>query len=577
MVKQVLGNQRKSSANKKRDLINLSLLIIAIVLLNFVGNYFFFRLDLTSEKRFTLTPSSKELAKSLNDVVTVKVYLEGDFPGAPGFKRLRNSTKELLDEFRAIAGDNIEYEFIDPNSFKDNKQKQQLFEQLVKTGIQPTNLEIKGDKGTSQQIIFPGAVVSYMGREVTWPLLKTQMGVNPEEQLNNSVQGLEYELVNAIRKLKKGIKPQIAFLQGQHELDSLHTLDLSNALGEFYEVRRIEIDQKLKALEGIKCLIVAHPDSAFNEKDKFIIDQFIMKGGNVLWLANPIQLSYDSLRKGATTFGVENPLNISDQLFAYGVRMNLNLIQDLQCSAIPVNKALMGEKPRFELTNWVFSPLVISTENHPIVKNLDLIKFDFVSSIDTIGTSGIKKTILLHSSKYTKLVNAPVRINLGMVNIRPDERQYRKGFQPVAVLLEGEFNSVYTNRIPPSIARDSAIGFKPKGKAAKMIVVADGNLARNSFDKNGQALPLGYDIYTRRTFGNKDFLLNCVNYLCDDSGLMTARLREVKLRMLNKKKIVNERLYWQAVNVLGPLGLIAIMGLAINYLRKKKYSKVLVK
>ena len=174
-------------------------------------------------------------------------------------------------------------------------------------------------------------------------------------------------------------------------------------------------------------------------------------------------------------------------------------------------------------------------------------------------------------------MNAPVRINLGMVNIRPDERQYRKGFQPVAVLLEGEFNSVYTNRIPPSIARDSAIGFKPKGKAAKMIVVADGNLARNSFDKNGQALSLGYDIYTRRTFGNKDFLLNCVNYLCDDSGLMTARLREVKLRMLNKKKIVNERLYWQAVNVLGPLGLIAIMGLAINYLRKKKYSKVLVK
>ena len=564
-------------SQKSQDLINLALLVIAIVLINFIGSFFFVRLDLTSEKRFTLTPQSKELAKSLNDVVTVKVYLEGDFPGAPGFKRLRNATKELLDEFRAIAGDNVEYEFIDPNSFTDKKQKQDLYQQLVKNGIQPTNLEIKGDKGVTQQIIFPGAVVTYMGRETVWPLLKTQMGVSPEEQLNNSVQGLEYEFVNAIRKLKKGIKPAVAFLTGHHELDSLQVLDLSNALGEFYDVSRIEINHRLKALDGLKCLIVAHPDSALDEKDKFIIDQFIMRCGNVLWLINPIMLSYDSLKKGATTFGVENPIHLSDQLFTYGARLNLNLIQDLQCSAIPVNKALVGEKPRFELTNWVFSPLVVPTENHPIVKNLDLIKFDFVSSIDTIAARGIKKTILLKSSKYTKIVNAPVRINLGMVNIRPDERQYRKQYQPVAVLLEGSFHSLFDNRIAPAIARDSAIGFKNIGKPAKMIVVADGNIARNSFDRNGQPLPLGFDIYTRRTFGNKDFILNCMNYLCDDSGLMSARLREVKLRMLNKKKITLERFYWQTLNVVGPLVLIGLLALITNYIRKNKYAKDLVK
>jgi len=558
--------------HKKRDLINLALSFVIIVLLNYLGGFLFHRFDLTSEKRFTLTPNSKELAKKLDDIVFVKVYLDGDFPGAAGFKRLHNASKELLDEFKAYGGDNIEYQFIDPNSFADKKQREELYQQLSKKGLQATNLEVKGEKGVNQQIIFPGAIVSYKGRELPWQLLKTQMGVSPDEQLNNSVQDLEYEFSNTIRKLNIGLKPRIAFIEGQHEYDSLQTADITNALREFYEVDRITINNKLKALDGYKTIIIAKPDSAFNEKDKFIIDQYIMKGGSALWIIDPVYVSYDSLRKSAATIGIENQLNVKDQLFKYGVRVNANLIMDLQCSAIPVNKALVGQQPKFELMPWVFSPLILPAEQHPIVKNLDLIKFDFVSSIDTIATKGVKKTILLKTSRYTKLANAPVRVNLAMVNIRPDETQFRKGFQPVAILLEGKFESLYKNRLAPSIVKDSAIGFKSEGKDTKMIVVSDGDVIKNNIDRNGQPTQLGYDVYTRKTYGNKTFLLNCINWLCDDSGLMSARARDIKLRMLNKKKVAAERLKWQIVNTTLPITFIIILGMILFFIRKRKYA-----
>jgi ABC-2 type transport system permease protein len=558
--------------NKKRDLLNLLLSILIIILLNYIASFVFHRFDLTSEKRFTLTPSSVQLAKDLDDAVFVKIYLDGDFPGAPGFKRLRNATKELLDEFRAYAGDNIEYEFVDPNAIADKNQREQLYQQLDKKGLQATNLEVKGEKGVNQQIIFPGAIVTFKGRELPWQLLKTQMGIDPDEQLNNSVQTLEYEFSNTMRRLNIGMKPRVAFIEGQHEFDSLQVADVTSSLQEYYDIERITINTQLKSLDGIKAIIIAKPDTTFDEKDKFIIDQYIMKGGKALWLIDPVYVSYDSLRKSAATLAIENPLNIKDQLFKYGVRINANLIQDLQCSAIPVNKALAGQPPRFELMPWVFSPLIIPMDQHPIVKNLDLIKFDFVSSIDTIGTKNIRKTVLLRSSRYTKLVNAPARVNLAMVNIRPDENQFRKSFQPVAVLLEGEFESLYKNRIPPNIAKDSAIGFKEVSKPTKMIVISDGDIIRNNIDRNGQPMQLGYDVYTRKMYGNKNFILNCINWLCDDSGLMSARARDIKLRMLNKKKITSERLKWQVINTSLPIVFIVVLGIILFFIRKKKYA-----
>lgn len=559
--------------NKKRDIITLALSFAVIVMLNFVGSYFFKRFDLTAEKRYTLSPASVELCKSLDDIVFVQVYLEGSFSGAPGFKRLRDETKELLDEFRTYSNKNIEYEFIDPSAIADKKQREDFYVQLDKKGIQPTNLEVKGDKGTSQQIVFPGAVVTFKGRELPWQLLKTQMGISADEQLNNSVQALEYEFSNTIRKLNIGLKPTVAFIEGHKELDSLQVADISDALSEFYDVERIKINHQLNSLKGKRAVIIARPDTAFDEQDKFILDQYIINGGNVLWLIDPVYVSYDSLRKSSQTIGMPGVTNLEDMLFRYGVRVNANLVQDMQCSALPVNMALVGEQPRFQLKPWFFSPLVMPSEQHPIVKNLDLIKFDFASSIDTISNAGIKKTILLKSSRYTKTTNAPVRINLAMVNLQPDENQFRKPFQNMAVLLEGTFESVYKNRIPPAIASDSAINFKVQNKAAKMIVVADGDIIMNNIDQTGKVMPLGYDRYTRQFYGNRNFVLNCVNWLCDDSGLMSARAREVKLRLLNKKKIKTERLRWQITNTVLPISLVIALGLILFVIRRKKYAK----
>ena len=561
-----------NNKNKKRDILSLVLAIIIVILLNFVGSFVFHRFDLTSEKRYTLSDATKKILGQLNDVVYVKVYLEGNFPS--GFKRLRNETKEMLDEFRAYSNENIEYQFINPSQGTDKKQQNEIYKQLYDKGLQPTNLEVKEESGTSQQILFPGAIISYKGNEMPWQLLKTQLGQSPEAQLNNSIQALEYEFASCIRNLTTIIKPEIGFIEGHGELDTLSVNDIKNSLGEFYLLKRVKINEQLKALQGLKAIIIAKPDTTFSEKDKFIIDQFVMNGGKVLWAIDPLYTSIDSLQKSGATIALPYDLKLDDLFFKYGVRINPNLILDLQSSAIPVNKAFRGQQPRFELMPWMFSPLMMPESSHPIVKNLDVIKIDFGSSIDTIEAEGVTKTILLHSSKYSKTLNAPVRVDLRMVNIRPDENQFRDSYRSVAVLLEGEFESVYKNRIPPQIANDSAIGFKAKGVKTKMIVISDGDIIRNEVQISAKKpYPLGYDIYTQQTYGNKNFILNCVNYLCDDSGLISVRSRELTLRLLDKKKIKNERLKWQLVNTCLPLFALFLFGIIHSIIRKRKYAK----
>jgi len=558
--------------NKKRDLTALGLAIIIVILLNLIGSFVFHRFDLTSEKRYTLSDATKKLIGQLDDVVYVKVYLDGDFPA--GFKRLKNETKEMLDEFRAYSDDNIEYEFINPSSTADKKQQNEVYKQLHDKGLQPTNLEVKDEKGTSQQIIWPGAIVSYKGRETPWQLLKTQLGQSSEGQLNNSVQALEYEFASCIRNLSTSSRPQIGFIEGHNELDTLYVKDITDALGEFYLLKRVKINEQLNALNGLQAIVIAKPDSLFSEKDKFIIDQFVMKGGKILWAIDPLYTSIDSLRKSGITLAVPSDLNLDDLLFKYGVRINPNMILDLQSSAIPVNKALRGQQPRFELMPWLFSPLIMPTGNHPIVKNLDIIKIEYGASMDTIAAKGISKTILLKTSKYTKTFNAPVRVSLGMVRQEPNEQLFNDSYQPVAVLLEGEFESVFKNRIAPDIASDSAIGYKDHGIKTKMIVISDGDIIRNDVQHSTQKpFPLGYDQYTQQTYGNKNFILNCINYLCDDSGLISVRARELTLRLLDKKKVNTEKLKWQLVNTVVPLLFILLFGIIHNIRRKRKYGR----
>ncbi len=557
--------------NKKRDLFSLGLAIIILILLNFVGSFVFHRFDLTSEKRYTLSDATKKILGQLNDVVYVKVYLEGEFPA--GFKRLRDETKEMLDEFRAYSNDNIEYQFINPTINTDKTQLNEIYKQLGNKGLQPINLEVKEEKGTTQQTIFPGAIVSYKGHEMSWQLLKTQMMQSSEGQLNNSIQALEYEFASCLRNLMTVIKPKVGFVEGHGELDTLALNDIKNSLGGFYLLKRVKINGQLKALDGLNAIIIAKPDSAFSEKDKFIIDQFVMNGGKVIWAVDPLYTSIDSLQRSGATIALPYDLKLDDLFFKYGVRINQNLIIDLQSSAIPVNKAFRGQPPRFELMPWLFAPLIMPTSSHPIVKNLDVIKVEFASSMDTVEAKGIKKTILLQSSRGAKTLIAPVRVDLRMVNLKPDENQFRDSYRPVAVLLEGKFESVFKNRVPPQIAHDSTIAYKSNGVDNKMIVISDGDIIRNEVQYSAhKPYPLGYDIYTKQTYGNKNFILNCVNYLCDDSGLIGVRSRELTLRLLDKKKIKMERVQWQIVNTILPLLALLLFGVIHHILRKRKYA-----
>ncbi|MCX6291939.1 MAG: gliding motility-associated ABC transporter substrate-binding protein GldG [Bacteroidetes bacterium] len=554
---------------KKQNIIRLILAVTMLILVNVISGFVFTRMDLTAEKRFSLAPSTKELLKKLDDVIYVKIYLDGELP--PGFKRLRNSTRELLDEFRVYAGNNIEYEFIDPNAIANKEERNKLYQQLSKKGLEPTNLEERQQGGTSQKIIFPGAILNYRAEEIPLQLLKSQMGSGSEQMLNNSIEGLEYDFIKGIKNLTSKLKTRIAFLQGHGELNTKQITDAARALQESYKVDTVSIHGKLDALKNIKTLIIAKPDSAFSEKDKFIIDQFIMNGGRVLWLMDAMQINIDSLAVTSTNVAIAKELNLDDQLFRYGVRINYDLLMDMQAAPIPVVTGQVGNQPKTELFPWYFSPLINPTSLHPVVRNLNAIKLDFASTIDTIEAAGIQKTFLLFSSEYSKAILAPVRVSLNILKEKPDPKQFNKSHLPVAVLLEGSFTSNFKNRIPETIANDPAIGFHETGTSSKMIVVSDGDVAESYVSRKGTIYPLGYDRFTGQTYGNRNFILNCVDYLCDDSGLMSLRAKEIKLRLLDKAKTENSSVKW--LNTLLPVLLIVLYGIFRTMMRKRKFER----
>ncbi len=562
--------------NKKRDLLSLGLAIVIMTMLNYVGSFVFHRFDLTTEKRFTLADATKTLLGKLDDVVYVKVYLEGDFPA--GFKMLRNETKEMLDEFRTYSHDNIEYEFINPSANPDKKQQEEVYKQLYKKGLRPRPIEDSQDNKKTEQVIWPGAIVSYKGHEAPWNLLKTQTGKSAENQLNLSIQSLEYEFASCICNLSVVIQPQVAFLQGHNELDTSQVKDLTVALQEFYIVKRITLNERLDALDGLKAIIIAKPDSSFSEKDKLIIDQFIMKGGKVLWALDPLNTSWDSIRKMGETMAVPKDLNLDNMLFKYGVRINQNLVVDLKCSSIPINVGMRGEPPNIILRPWIFSPLATPVNTHPITKNLDLVKMDFGSSIDTISASGIKKSIILRSSKDSKTLITPVRVSIAFAHQDPPPKIFTDPPQTIAILLEGKFKSVFEHRtFLANPAQDELfkkeMNYQGVSVNNKMIVISDGDILKNDIQAStGKTYPLGYDKYTNQMYGNRNFILNCMNYLCDDSGLISVRNRELTLRLLDKKKVEAERMKWQLINTFLPLLLIIAFGIFQNYMRKRKYA-----
>jgi ABC-2 type transport system permease protein len=556
---------------RRRNIIQLLAALAIIIALNLLGSVRFARFDLTSEKRYTLTQGTRDMLRNIDDIVYFRIYLEGNLP--PGFRRLRNQTREMLDEFRAYS-DYIQYEFVNPARAAEGEQVQEMYNMLMRKGLQPTQVQIRADDATSQQVIFPGAMVMYRGREVPVQLLQDHMGLPAEAILNNSAQALEYNLANVIRQLTITEPPAVAFLEGHGELPPRQVADITRALREFYQVERIALDGDYDVLEPFQTLIVAKPEQEFNETSKFLIDQFVMHGGSVLWLVDPVHASMDSLLPpDYETLGMARRLNLDDMLFRYGVRLNANLVMDLQAAPIPVTTGMVGTRPQISLLPWYYFPLLNPTGNHPLVRNLNMIRSEFVSSIDTVGAPGIEKTFLLNTSPYSRVAAVPVRIGLDMLQDPVDERLFSGPPQPVAVLLEGSFESVFRNRLNPGAVMPPGMNRLDQGLPARMIVVADGDIIRNQISPDRQTLPLGFDRYTNETFGNKDFILNAVNYLTDHTGIMEARAREIRLRMLDRRMVSQNRFLIQSLNTLLPVILVVVFGVGRIWWRRRRYSR----
>jgi ABC-2 type transport system permease protein len=565
-----------AKSKRTQSLIQFALFGGILLFVNILANLFYTHLDLTEEKRYTLTKPTRQLLNGIDDRIYVQILLEGTFPA--GFKRLQTSAKEMLDEFRSETG-YLDYQFEDPNSGSPEEVKERQ-KNLIDQGIAPTKLKVVEQGQSTQQLIYPVAIFHMGNRSTTVNLLENETpSMNDEMVINNSVTLLEYKFANAIKKLRSKGRPIILFTRGHGELDELQTKDFERTLRQYYDTDRLTLDSVVR-IDPSECslLVVAKPRSSFSEQDKFKIDQYIMNGGETLWLIDRMNADLDSMNRYPRFVPTDYPLNIEDLLFKYGVRIQPDLVVDLECSKIPLRVGQLGTAPQLELFPWYYHPTVRPIGKHPIIKNLDRVELKFCSSIDTIRTkTPIKKTVLLNSSKYSRLQFSPVDVSFEIVKEQPDPAKFSKGAQIAGVLLEGSFASAYENRVSEEMMtglKQMNMEFKPQSAPVRMIVISDGDVAANVIrdrDKK-EWLPLGFNRYESITYANKDLLLNAVEYLADPAGVIEARTKDVKLRLLDKGRTNAEKPYWQALNILLPLFLLGIFGWLFLWVRKRKYA-----
>jgi len=566
--------------NRKKDITQFLSILVIIVLINIIGSLAHHRFDLTKEGRYSLSDASKELLSTLGDYIYVEVYLEGDFPA--GIERLSLETRQILSEFKS-QNNLIQYTFINPTESRDDKTRNEIIKQLYEKGLNPTSLQVKDGDSYSEKIIVPGAIVKYGAKEIAVQLLKNQIAGSTDQNLEQSIRELEYEFTNAIKQLKTPLKPGIAFLTGHGELEGTEIEDLTNTLAQQYSIdkidlREFEIDslgepdlgKKLRDLKLKKLLLIAKPQTTFQNLDKYFIDQYVMSGGKVIWMLDATNADMDSLsNKGSFLAYPLRDLNLSDQLFKYGVRLNSDLVEDISSSKIPIPVSFVNDVPKWELLPWRYFLVSIPTSSHPITSNLNAVKLNFAGSIDTVKTNTkINKTVLLHTSPYTKLANTPYEVSLQKALNPPVQEEFNKGSRALAVLLEGTFESIFKNRINPLSKK---LPFNESSKATRMLVISDGDIAQNEVSR-GAALPLGFDKYEKRQYGNKDFILNSIDYLLEEDALINVRTRELKMRLLDVQKINRERSFWQILNLVVPVLLIILFGLIKQHNRKKKYA-----
>ncbi|MEM1219319.1 MAG: gliding motility-associated ABC transporter substrate-binding protein GldG [Bacteroidota bacterium] len=562
-------------------IISMGAFALILLFVNILGNAtfgsfsLFGSLDLTEEKRFTLTEPTEELLQNLDEIVYAQVLLEGDFPA--DFKRLQQATREMLNDFRNLSG-LLEYEFEDIRQGEPEEVNQRIKE-MAEAGIVPTRFLIRSIDGTEERYIYPYVLLYYKGRSVSVNLLEEQRDLSQEEVLNNSINLLEYKLANAIQKLQLDRKPVVAFTSGRGELSNLETQDLTRSLRPYYEVGRFNLDSNYQVPPQIDLLVVAKPTVPFSERDKFKLDQYVMNGGKVLWMIDKVNAELDSLRIDGSSFVPrDHPINLDDLLFKYGVRIQPNLVLDLQCTQIPLVVGMKGGRPDTQLFPWFYHPLITPDVDHPIVKGLDNFYLFFPSRLDTVRTkTPVEKTILFRSSPNSREQFLPVRLNFEILRYDPDPSKFTKPNIPLAVLLEGTFPSLYENRLTQEMQAGLQalnVQYKPVSDETKMIVIADGDVARSFVtDPEGRAAqPLGFNRYDNRVYANKDLVMNCIDYLLDSNGVIEARGKEIKLRLLNVVKAQDEKVKWQFLNLAIPFVFISVFGFGFNYWRRRRFN-----
>ncbi|MCC5916873.1 MAG: gliding motility-associated ABC transporter substrate-binding protein GldG [Cryomorphaceae bacterium] len=564
-----------------KNIIQIVLFTLVLILINMAGQYYFTRTDLTSEKRYSLNKVTKELLQDLEDPVLVKLYLDGEMPA--DLLRLQREALQMLNEFKAIHR-KIEVEIIDPNGIEDRKARSNLMEQLETLGLNPVQVEIE-DGGSQKRItVYPGAILSYGEKQKPVQLLSGQLNVSPEQQVNAAIQNLEYTWASNIRSLSKTKKSTIGFKSGNGELPIEYLADIMKSLSVNYDVSPFDIkefpadtttgelslNRQLQRINRFDALVIAQPSKGFTDLDKFLIDQFIMNGGKVVWCVDAVYANMDSLSESSEmlAFPILDDLKISDMLFRYGVRLNTNLVMDLKA-------AWLSDMQR--VRPWVYFPLITPRVKHPITKDLNAIKAEFISSIDTVMAAGIKKTPLLVSSANAKLAPTPHVVSLEKYYNFPRDEVFGKSYIPMGYLLEGEFESIFANRLVPKIGKEQ-VPFIEKGRKSAQVVIGDGSIIRNQRNvtnpniEKGVSLPLGFDQFTGVQYGNKDFFLNVFDYLLDPKNLIQIRSRELKMRLLDNQRIREERNFWIVLNTALPVILLLVFGVINTIIRKRKYS-----
>ncbi|HEY4194488.1 MAG TPA: gliding motility-associated ABC transporter substrate-binding protein GldG, partial [Mucilaginibacter sp.] len=564
----VIKIQRQKSTAQK-EMIGA---LVVIILVGIISSFAFTRFDFTKEKRFTISKITRNILNNLHSDVKVTVYLQGEnFPAA--FKRLQSATRDMLSDLQAYSHGNLHFEFVDPLKGLSNEQQQQALQEMEDKGIEPTNLSEKTDNGLIQKLIIPYAVVFANGKEIPAKLLENRIGLSPDEQLNNSIENLEYGFASAIKKANAGGKPEVGFTEGHNELSDVQLNDAMKSLSEGFLVGRVNLKTiPFPDLQKVRLLVIPKPDKPFTELEKFKLDQYIMRGGRVVWTIDQVSAELDSMRgHGGDQLSFNKQLNLDDQLFVYGVRINYDLVADMSCTQIPVATGNVGGQAQIQNVPWLFYPLLMPLSKHPIVKNLEGISTEFVSTIDTLATKGTTKTVLLSSSPFNKKFSAPYLLSLQSLEQIPDQKTFVNPPQTVGVLLEGKFKSDFLNRPLPEGLTEK-IQSLPESIPTKMIVISDGDIFKNQVGNDGSPYPLGYDHYTQQTYGNKNLLLNIADYMTDDSGLIGLRTKEIQIRLLDKARIRSEKIYWQVINNVIPLAFVLIFAIFQHYIRRRKYA-----